>query len=135
MRKVLFKRWIEGIPASGSDYRNPLGYKEGTDCWSEMIYEGYFHGLSTLDGSPIALIESDEQIFYRRVDHFKFVDSPEADQLAEFARAAMQGLLSNTILVQGYSSEVTRRRISEHAILQAKSLLAELNNYQNEKTN
>lgn len=126
MRKVLFKRWIEGIPSSCSVYGSPLVYKEGTDCWSELIYEGYFHGLSTLDGSPIALIESDEQIFYRRVDHFKFVESPEADQLAEFAKAAMQGFWSNTDLYWQHSTEETKRLISEHAVLQAKSLIAEL---------
>lgn len=127
MRKVLFKRWIEGIPSSCSVYGSPLVYKEGIDCWSEMIYEGYFHGLSTLDGSPIALIESDGQIFYRRVGHFKFVESPETDQLAEFAKAAMQGMLANSIIVKGNSWEATRMWISEQAIFQAKSMIKELN--------
>lgn len=129
MRKVLFKRWIEGIIVPDSNYGKPLVYKEGTNCWSELIYEGYFHGLSVVDGSPIALIESDEQIFYRRVDHFKFVESPEADQLAEFAKAAMQGILTNSGIIDIHDEE-SGRLVSEHAIMQAKSLIAELNKHE-----
>ena len=58
----------------------------------------------------------------------RFVDSPETDQLAEFAKAAMQGLLAHPMLIRSHSTEEIRHLISEHAIFQAKSLIAELNN-------
>ena len=111
---------------------------DGTSCSIEK--EGLFHGffptaIENNDGSLVnytsAFVEcEDGSILSALPTLIRFVDKPEEkpedDQLAEFAKAAMQGYLAKTDFIGGQSNEETRRWISEHAVLQAKSLIAEL---------
>lgn len=143
MRKVIYKEWVRGIVTEeykqwskiGNTTPIPQQFVDGTNCYIEK--EGLFHGFFPMsmennDGSfgnfTEAWIElADGSMANADPSLIRFVDSPESDQLAEFAKAAMQGMLANTMLIQGPSWEATRMWISEHAILQAKSLIAELN--------
>ena len=143
MRKVIYKEWVRGIETeeykqwkkAGDPPPIPQPYVDGTNCYIEK--EGLFHGffptaMENNDGSfgnfTEALIElEDGSMANADPSLIRFIDSPENEQLAEFAKAAMQGLLANTVLVQRYSGQGIRRWISEHAILQAKSMINELN--------
>ena len=141
MRKVIYKEWVRGIETEEykqwkktSDFPTiPQLYVDGTNCHIEK--EGLFHGfvptaMENNDGSfgnfTEALIELEDGSMVN-VDPslIRFIDSPEADQLAEFAKAAMQGLLSNRGIINTHS-EHSSMWVSEHAVMQAKSLIAEL---------
>ena len=143
MRKVIYKEWVRGIETeeykqwkkAGDPLPIPQPYVDGTNCYIEK--EGLFHGffptaMENNDGSfgnfTEAWIEIEDGCMVNTDPSLiRFVDSPEADQLAEFAKAAMQGMLANTVLVKWHSTEEMRSWISEHAILQAKSMIEELN--------
>ena len=128
MRKVIYREWVMGELSEGTNTVINYG------CYIEK--EGLFHGffptsMKNNDGSFVncteALIETENgRIVSVCLPMIRFVDKPEDDQLAEFAKAAMQGLLANPMLIRSHSTEEIRRLISEHAVLQAKSLIAEL---------
>ena len=134
MRKVIYTEWVHGtsVESSGIGFANNKGY-----CIEK---EGLFHGffptaMENNDGSLVnytsAFVEcEDGSILSALPTLIRFVDKPEekpeADQLAEFAKAAMVGLLSNTEIVNHFDGG-SILWISKHAVLQAKSLIAELN--------
>ena len=126
MRKVIYSEWVHGTP--GTDVTNNKGYSIDKIGW----FHGFGQNYTTCnDGSLVNYTEAfveceDGKIITIDPTLIRFVDSPETDQLAEFAKVAMVGLLANNTLVRSHSSEVTRRGISEHAILQAKSMIEEL---------
>ena len=117
MRKIIYSEWVHG-----------------TNCYIEK--EGLFHGffpssMKNNDGSfgncTDALIETENgRIVSVDPSFIRFVDSPEIDQLAEFAKAAMQGLLSNTEIINHFDGGHVLW-ISKNAVFQAKSMIAELN--------
>ena len=96
------------------------------------MYHGFGQNYTTCnDGSLVnyteAIVECDDgKIITIDPTRIRFVDSPEADQLAEFAKAAMQGLFSNAMLSEFHDKD-RMDWISEHAVLQAKSMIEELN--------
>ena len=143
MRKVIYKEWVRGVEAeeykqwkkAGDPPPIPQPYVDGTNCYIEK--EGLFHGFFptamvnndfSFGNFTEALIEiEDGSVVNVDPSLIRFVDSPEDEQLTEFAKAAMQGMLANSMLVTGPSAEVTRRWVSERAVLQAKSMINELN--------
>ena len=64
MRKVMFKRWIPREIERLEDKRYDT-IKPGTACWSDFLYEGWFHqwGAATLESEQgygnysVALVE------------------------------------------------------------------------------
>lgn len=128
MRKVIYTEWVP-VSSIETTVANK-GYSIDKIGWFHGFSNGY---TSCNDGSlvkyncPVAFIEcEDGKIITRDPSLIRFVDKPEDEQLTEFAKAAMQGLLENTLIVRGHSSEEGIRWISEHALLQAKSIINEL---------
>jgi len=113
MRKVIYKEWVKGVETE--EYKNapveeraifPSHYHfiKGTNCNVEK--EGLFHGFyPSFDfiGSnheiaycTVAIIEDEEgKILQLNTGVIRFIDNPEDGQRAEFAKAAMQGIISN----------------------------------------
>ena len=141
MRKVIYKEWVRGVETeeykqwkkAGNTPPIPQLYVDGTNCYIEK--EGLFHGffptaMENNDGSfgnfTEALIEiEDGSVVNVDPTLIRFVDKPGDDQLAEFAKAAMQGLFSNAMLSE-FHDKTRIDWISEHAVLQAESMIAEL---------
>lgn len=128
MRKVIYTEWVP-VSSIETTVANK-GYSIDKIGWFHGFSNGY---TSCNDGSlvkyncPVAFIEcEDGKIITRDPTLIRFVDSPEDEQLTEFAKAGMVGLLANTVLVKWHSTEEMRSWISEHAILQAKSMIDEL---------
>lgn len=114
MRKVIYKEWVRGIETE--EYKKADMFEamsmdpfiKGTNCYVEK--EGLFHGffptsLENNDGSfgnfTEALIETaDGNIANVHPSLVRFIDTSESEQRAEFAKAAMQGFLSNHQLVE-----------------------------------
>jgi hypothetical protein len=98
MRKVIFGKYIDVEWIKNDDSLNSsTTIKEGTGVHSEMVYEGVFHSWFDTPQNAIAIIECDGIIDLISIEHFKFIDTPEDEKRAEFAKAAMQGMLSNRL--------------------------------------
>ena len=104
MRKVIYTEWVHGtsVVSTETGVTNNKRYSIDKIGW----FHGFGHNYTTCnDGSLVnytnAIVEcEDGEIITIDPIRIRFVDSPEADQLAEFAKAAMQGLLSNQDLVE-----------------------------------
>jgi hypothetical protein len=133
MRKVLFQKFIQGVETQeykqSNDERKMYDdtlkrFEGGTNIFTEMVHVGYFHGFLTNQyGEQIGHIEHEGEMLQVFTSHFKFVDSPEDEQLAEFAKAAMQGMLSNSAFSNLRSKP---KDISAMSITMAKDTIAEL---------
>lgn len=114
MRKVIYKEWVNGVETEEykkatdplkSIMQSHIKFVKGTNCNIEK--EGLFHGffptaMENNDGSfgnfTEALIETADGLMANvHPSLIRFVDSPEDERLAEFAKAAMQGLCGSFI--------------------------------------
>jgi hypothetical protein len=140
VRKVIYKEWIQGVETE--EYKNatvkervifPSNHRfvEGTNCNIEK--EGLFHGFfpttienndGTFGNFTTALVEvEDGQIVSLDPEHISFIDSPEDEQLAEFAKAAIQGLCSSFVNDEADRDEYNYAAMS---VMIAKATISEL---------
>jgi hypothetical protein len=72
MRKVKFAKWIKLEVESESDlFSSP---KNGTGCWSEMIYDGMFHQWCFDNDGCFAVIEdADGFCHYIPIHNLRFL--------------------------------------------------------------
>ena len=129
MRKVLFKKWVKGVELESTKGRNVQSwdrdYEKGTQCWSDFIHEGTFHDFMYNfgpHGEPYANIEHNGEMVHVETENFKFVDSPEVEQRSEFAKAAMQGIMSSNECNIGHNPKT----VAEWAVSIADALISEL---------
>lgn len=140
MRKVIYKEWVRGIETEEAKKKTASErinmqphhrYEAGTHCYVEK--EGMFHGffptsLENNDGSfgnfTEALIETTDGMMVNVCPSLiRFVDKPEDEQLAEFAKAAMQGLCGSFISDEADRDEYN---YAEMSVMIAKATIAEL---------
>ena len=149
MRKVIYTDFIPGVETyEWKEYQQilrcpkgepisikaPMQFIVGTNCTVEK--EGWFHGIfqayQTPDGrslpSPMALIEEGcgrlKQIHHSEI---RFVDSPEAEQLAEFSKATLACIISRRKDFQGEWYDREAENMAAEAVRIARALIAELN--------
>jgi hypothetical protein len=109
MRKVLFQKWVGGVELESTKGKSvqpwDRDYKDGTNCWTDFINEGFFHEFVHnfgLHGETVGLIEENGELVYVNTTNFKFSDSVEPDREQrkfEAAVAAMQGMLSDSTML------------------------------------
>lgn len=147
MRKVIYTEWICGIQDEEYKKLDPIDrigknpFKEGTNCNIEK--EGLFHGFfpATMGSSDRngptsfgnyteALIETAEGfVISVHPGSIRFVDSPDVEQRAEFAKAAMQGILAtNAEYLFGNTNVPVPCEVARQAVMNADALIAELKN-------
>ena len=105
MRKIIYKDFV---------------FKGQNDAAGNMyLREGWLHGFTN---SGSAIIETmEKKVEFHAATDLEFVDSPEDEQLAEFAKAAMQGMLSNSDF-----SKFQSNSLASMAIATSKDTIAEL---------
>jgi hypothetical protein len=82
---------------------------------------GYFHHIDSHDDFVIEL--EDGSICSFDQNYIKFIDKPEYEQLAEFAKAAMQGLCSSFVNDEADRDEYNYAAMS---VMIAKATIEEL---------
>lgn len=105
MRKIKFQKFVPAIATkeyAASTGRERLNFPKenkwtcGTNTWTEYIFDGWFHEFNRdSDGNVVAVIESEGIVLEISVSSLKFTDNIESESLYEFAKAAMQGMLSS----------------------------------------
>jgi len=104
----------------------------GKDCIGKEVYViGQSDGGATLNTGGIAFLcqREDGSVFNVQDIHVQFIDSPRDEQRAEFAKAAMQGMISNST----YTSNIAKTNAGEfvkiltmESVEVADALIAEL---------
>ena len=133
MRKVIYTEWVMG---ELSEVTNTV-INYGRYIEKEGLFHGFFPtAIENNDGSfgnfTDALIETEDgRIVSVDPSFIRFVDKPETEQLAEFAKAAMQGILSNESWVNNAriadDFDEFKSRVATASCELAKSMIAELN--------
>jgi len=103
-------------------FSNPLDPEDGTPV--EKI--GYFHGLDS--NTQRGTIEKDNgSIEPMHINTFQFIDAPESEQRAEFAKAALAGVPSRFQNAQGEWEYRNPSNIAKNAISIADAIIEQLN--------
>lgn len=82
MRKVLFKKWIDGILATNEEARDESKshylygqyWLIGTKCYSDYIHEGVFHSWSDTSQTTVAIVEHEGILCRVEPECLRFVD-------------------------------------------------------------
>ena len=142
MRRVIYKEWIRGVETeeykqwkkagesrqAGESAAQPKIYAEGTNCYIEK--EGLFHGFYADSNEGLnftSIIElSDGSVVTAGVTMIKFIDSPESEQLADFAKAALACVPARFKDSNGYWKMRDASHIAEESIQIAYSIISGL---------
>lgn len=122
MRTVIYKEWVRADHSS-----TPI--KEGYNIEKPGLFHGIFNAWDYADGatpmpSPFAIIEKEDgSMMEMHPSLIRFVDKPEDEQLAEFAKAAMQGLCSSFVNDEADRDEYNYAAMS---VMIAKATIEEL---------